>query len=385
MKPELETRIVGILRSSIDKDELTKIKLSGPVNSDNQAAVTISVRPITIKDSSKLQFVLKYPTQDITKNYSGEDAVELIQAQLQNYHNLSIVTTHHLYQLDKKIGKLHKSGNKNNSSRPQQHDKEKTYLVSPKAPFLKELGISSSSGLVKNSKAKKFKQINKYVEIMDNLISQLNPLKEFNIADIGSGMGYLTFALADHLRQKSGVYQLTGYELRQELVDKGKALAAKSGYANLTFEAKDIFEIEKISADVLIALHACDIATDRAIALGIRSEAQLIVCSPCCHKQVRKAMDKQSQLSSITKHGILKERQAELLTDTIRALVLEYYGYKTSVIEFISNEHTPKNLLIVGIKNKGNKQAGKLKEIKELLITGGISCHHLVNEMKLEL
>ena len=197
---------------------------------------------------------------------------------------------------------------------------------------------------------------------------------------MGAGKGYLTFALYDYLSNKlNRQVVMTGVESRRELVTLSNAIAVKAGFSGLTFIKGTIGETALEKIDVLIALHACDTATDDAIARGITSGASLIVTAPCCHKQIRKKIHVENELKAILKHGILLDRQAEILTDAIRALILEANGYSTKVFEFISTEHTPKNLMIVGKKTSG-KKAGRekifqqIQSVKELF---GIKTHHL--------
>jgi hypothetical protein len=193
---------------------------------------------------------------------------------------------------------------------------------------------------------------------------------------MGSGKGYLTFALYDYLNQQLQLdTQITGIELRPPLVQATNELARRIDYQQLHFEAMDIMDYPADQIDMLIALHACDIATDIAIAKGIQSQAEIIVVAPCCHKQVRKSMNPAGIMGDMLKHGILLERQAELLTDTIRSLLMEAHGYQTKVFEFISTEHTPKNMMIVGMKGKPNMEA--METVNALKKQFGVSSHYL--------
>jgi tRNA A58 N-methylase Trm61 len=224
--------------------------------------------------------------------------------------------------------------------------------------YLKALGLVTQSNQLMPSMQAKFKQINKYIETIDSVIknSSLADQTEIHIADMGAGKGYLTFALYDYLNQVLKLKaHVAGMELRPELVKMGNELAQKCAFERLKFYEGEIksYALEKI--DMLIALHACDTATDDAIAQGIAARAAVIITAPCCHKQIRKAMNVTNALKPITQFGILEERQAEIVTDTLRALMLEAHGYKTQVFEFISDAHTHKNVMIVGVK-KGEQQ-----------------------------
>jgi len=206
---------------------------------------------------------------------------------------------------------------------------------------------------------------------------------------MGSGKGYLTFALYDYLHQQLNLKaKVTGVEFRQDLVNLCNDIAKQANFSQLNFVEGTIEDYKVKEINLLIALHACDTATDDAIFKGIQANAELIVVAPCCHKQIRKAMEKnkvKNDVSFLTKHGIFLERQAEMVTDGIRALILEYYGYKTKVFEFISDAHTPKNVLVVGVKKAQNlkpkaqseERTKILLKIKETKAYFGIDYHHL--------
>jgi hypothetical protein len=261
------------------------------------------------------------------------------------------------------------------------HDRLKERIIPAHGNiYLKELGILNSNFEVRNEMNDKYLQINRYIELLAPLISETGLPDGFHVADMGSGKGYLTFALYDYLVNALGKRPvMTGVESRQELVNLCNDIAGKAAFTNLKFIPGTIQDAKLEKVDILIALHACDTATDDAIFRGITSGASLIVCAPCCHKQIRKEFRVVNELRSITKHGILEERQAEIITDGIRALILESHGYKTKVFEFISTEHTPKNLMIVGRKMPG-KPAGREKSLESIRAVRelfGIRQHYL--------
>jgi len=261
------------------------------------------------------------------------------------------------------------------------HDKPKDKLIQTENnTYLRDLDIVNANWEVRREMNDKYKQINQYIELMKPYLTDKLLQNNCHIADMGSGKGYLTFALYDYITntlQKN--IQMTGVELRPDLVNKCNTIAKKSNYNNLAFVLGSIKDTNLYNIDVLIALHACDTATDDAIYRGIISKSSLIVCAPCCHKQIRQAFNVGSPLDQVTKFGILKERQAEIITDSIRALIMEAHGYKTNVIEFISTEHTPKNVMIVGEKtaqDNPNKQQiiENIAAIKQIF---GIKEHYL--------
>jgi hypothetical protein len=187
---------------------------------------------------------------------------------------------------------------------------------------------------------------------------------------MGSGKGYLTFALYDYLKNKQSLdVSIVGIELREELVLFCNAAAKKSGFENLSFVAERIENYKENKIDILIALHACDTATDDALFKAISSNASLIVCAPCCHKQIRQQVKGKEQESALLKYGIFKERQFEMVTDTLRALILEKNNYSTNIFEFVSNEHTRKNIMLIGAKTTTKTNIVnidlKIKKIKD--------------------
>ena len=336
---------------------------------------SIIARRVLIKGKELISVVYSHDTRDVTKNYTLEDFVDLCQDWLENQFYNAILTLDKVeYQFlsNKKNAKLRKVNTNTELNSTHSHDHQKKRLIAEDTPFLRSLGISSEKGKVYQASQRKFRQINKFVEILDGLCKGRSIR---TIADMGCGKGYLSFATYSHLSTLQSDVSLVGYELRPQLVADINAFAKQHKLSGLTFEVGDISQIEIPKTDMVIALHACDIATDMAIAKGIEAEAELIVVSPCCHKQIRKAMKGNAEINSTLSHGIMKERIAEWLTDAIRVLLLESKGYKTKIIEFISSEHTSKNLLITAEKAKA--RPGALAEIVALKERYGIEEHYL--------
>src|SRR5690606_9619411 len=265
------------------------------------------------------------------------------------------------------------------------HDKQKERkLDSVDKIYLQELRLTDTAGKVYKNTQDKWKQINHYIEILSSILQRLPQKDTLNVVDMGAGKGYLTFALYDylvHTLQKRT--SLVGVEYRKDLVELCNQIAVKSNFKDLLFIRGAIEDYQPQSdLDILIALHACDTATDDAIAKGIKHDADLIVVAPCCHKQIRREMEKnktKNELDFLLKHGIFMERQAEMVTDGIRALIMEYFGYQTKVFQFVSDAHTPKNVLVVGEKKSTNAQRQEeiLAKIKSTKTYFGIGYHHL--------
>ncbi len=377
---EAAINFLTVFRDSLAAGSFVKLTLSKP-SGGGEGLQNVFARLVEIRGAPVVSFTLRYPTKDETKNLPAEAAAAAIGRWLgQDFLNGDLFTLNGNYTIRynrKRIPKLFSSGATLSNAPDKTHDRKKQRLIRPEGNiYLQALGITGPDGAVKKDGQKKFRQINKYIEIIDALIRKKNLPHVPNIVDMGAGKGYLTFALYDHLASNLGLKpQVWGVELRPALVDAGNDLAQKCGFEGLRFVAEDIGRFETGKLDMLIALHACDTATDLAIAKGIHSDAEIIVVAPCCHKQIRRQMDCQTEMSPIMAHGILAERQAELITDGIRALVLEEKGYSSNVFEFIETEHTPKNLIIAGIKGKSRPEAAE--EIKAIKQQFGIDFHYL--------
>jgi SAM-dependent methyltransferase len=346
----------------------------------------IYFRPVSLKSGLKLAFNYRYQTRDEVKNYTPDEAIARLEALLGNeLLNADLFTTEQDISLQ--FGKngvptLTRRKPSQAQAPDTAHNREKHRLLDPAAPWLHLLGITNAQGDVLSTAQDKWRQINKYLEIIESLVREHPLPNEAHIADMGSGKGYLTFALYDFLTAHLGLsVRITGIELRPKLVEFCQKTAQHVGFQHLKFIAQDINTYRPEHLDMLIALHACDTATDMAIAAGIREAAKIIVVAPCCHKQIRKEMDTRNELAPVLRHGILEERQAEILTDGIRSLLLEAEGYKTAVFEFISTEHTAKNVMITAVKNPQQTTDARRKEalnkVAALKSGFGIQTHFL--------
>jgi SAM-dependent methyltransferase len=299
-----------------------------------------------------LSFNYRYQTKDETKNYALEEGCkELINLLQHNFQNAALFTTSadFLLQTSKKGAvTLLKQKPSFTSTSDVSHDRQKVKRASGSDHYLTLLGVNDEEGKLIPKMADKFRQINKYLEIMEDLVRSVVLPEKIHVVDMGSGKGYLTFALYDFLKNKLSLdVTVTGIELRTELVEYCNSTAQQCGFDQLQFVCQPIEDYKDKHIDILIALHACDTATDDALYKGILSKASLVVCAPCCHKQIRQQVKGIEQESPLLKYGIFKERQFEMVTDTIRALIMEQHQYQTKIFEFISNEHTRKNVMLV--------------------------------------
>ncbi len=271
------------------------------------------------------------------------------------------------------------------------HDRTKNRLiVTDNKSYLHALEITDEKGNVYKAAQDKYKQINHFIALLSPLIKEMPERKPIRVADMGAGKGYLTFALYDYLTNViHKEAEVKGIEWRKDLVDLCNTIAIKANFKGLHFESGSISDFDGNGQNILIALHACDTATDDAIYQGIKAGSDMIVVAPCCHKQIRKQIEKNKTVNDLhfmLKHGLFLERQAEMITDGIRALLMEYHGYKIKVIDFIADTHTPKNVMLVGLKAKVSsaRQQEILKEIKQAKLLFGIDFHYLEQKLALE-
>jgi hypothetical protein len=380
-------KFFGKLEQALKNDTLVKMTLSKPVDKNN-ALRNVYVKPILLKNNKMYQFTYRYERRDETKNHNVGQTLEVLKDMIpEAFQNVTLFTmTEDVTLLVSKKGKPTVLCKKTQENRDLDlsHDHEKQRLIDPKNPWWHLLGLTTADGKVMSDMQHKFKQICKYVEIVDGVMRQTKFDDTIHIADMGAGKGYLTFALYEYLTANyDKKILMEGVEIRPELVEKINTIIEKCKEAwpsvsTMRFVQNSIEDYKPEQLDVIIALHACDTATDDAILKGIRNNAKLIICAPCCHKQIRREMEKSGKTDSITKYGIFLERQAVMVTDAIRALVLEYCGYKTQVMEFIEIDNTPKNVLLVGRKSdKAVDKQAVAAQIRTLLEQYGIGEHYL--------
>lgn len=329
----------------------------------------VTVRPIQLKDGPRLAFVSTLRTRDLTRHLGLDEALAALPAMLADFGQAQLFAGADEAQLltsrkgRRTLLQRHaprtaaaadaQDGAAREADAPAGHDREKRRVVDPRAPFLTALGVTDASQHLVPAMARKWKQINKFVEVLDHALgeSTLKDAPAISVVDFGSGKGYLTFAMHEHLQKRLGrAASVTGVELRGDMVAFCNAAASKLGLGGLRFEEGDVRSVVPPTVDIMIALHACDTATDHAIATGLRANAAIIMCSPCCHKELRPQLLSPHPLRPILKHGVHLGQQAEMLTDTLRAMVLEACGYETRVFEFVALEHSAKNKMILAVK-----------------------------------
>ncbi|WP_313034760.1 SAM-dependent methyltransferase [Acinetobacter sp.] len=346
----------------------------------------MTLRVISLQNQPVLSCLYRYKTQDVTKNYPLAEAVSLVQSLLAQSKQANLFTASEELQLKKNKKKAMLSSSKkasatvNQAETQQGHDRAKHRYVDQDSYFLQPLGITDAKAQIIPSMARKWKQINKFVEIFSGALDQINQHDHaLRVVDFGSGKGYLTFALYDYLAKQGQTPFVTGVELNPKMVEFCQGVAQQSDFQQLDFFQGDVRTYQLDHLDVMIALHACDVATDFAIHTGIRLNAQMIMCAPCCHKELRPQLKSPEVLKPMLQFGIHAGQQAEMLTDTIRALLLKAYGYETKVFEFVALEHTSKNKMILATKRKDYQEPDQqvLAQIQALKQMYGIQKHSL--------
>lgn len=378
---------IQALRNAVAEDNFVKMSLGHYVGADDTLK-SIHIRRIVIKRVDHLSFTFRHKTRDLVQNYPVMGAIYKIEGLLAaDFQQAGLWTTAQDYNLEltrKGQWRLQKKAATQTEKPSASHDQEKNRLVQVDGrQYLRDLKITDAQDRVINAAQDKFRQIDKYVEILSALLRDLPQGSAGRIVDMGSGKGYLTFALYDYMTSQMGLNpHVTGVEYRADMVALCNDIAKKSGFDGLNFVQGAIDDYDATGVNVLIALHACDTATDDAIAKGVEAGADLIVVAPCCHKQIRRAMEAgkaDNDLDFLTRYGTFMERQAEMVTDGLRAKILNYHGYRTKVFEFISDAHTPKNVLIVGTRDKKMtvRDGAVLKEIEGAKKYFGIDRHYL--------
>jgi len=372
-------RFLDLLQDAVCAATLQRLLLTRPTAAAARVE-RVAARPLLLRGQACLSFVYSEATRDITKNLALPEGLahirDLLGAQFRNAHlfTAEAETQVSISKKGKGLISVHKlPATTAVEAEATSHDRAKHRWLTLDRPFLAALGITTAQGQVVPAMARKWKQINKFVEIFDHALasSALAGKPGLRVADFGAGRAYLTFAVHDWLTQQGLAPEVSGIELRADLVEQGNAAVATLGLRGLQMVQGDVRSHAVPVMDVMIALHACDTATDHAIHLGLQADAQIILCSPCCHKELRPQLLSPGPLRSIFQHGIHAEQQAEMLTDTLRALLLQAQGYDTQVFEFVALEHTRKNKMILAVKRAGPPSALKpaaesLAQVQEL-------------------
>lgn len=375
---ELRTLLENMLTEGLEQ-----IVLSNSV--DLQAGIKVKIRPVLLKGDLKFQETLYRGTQVFHNNYNVSDMADRIAQYLCGQFRQAQMTSDRMTAsvLVSKKGKMtvktksRLSDNTENVKKKDKkavltHDRVKQYILEEGRPvdFLVGLGVQTPDGKVTKAKYDKFRQINRYLEFIEDVLEELPKDRPVRIIDFGCGKSYLTFAMYYYLHELQGRDILvTGLDLKEDVIDRCNELARQCGYDSLQFERGDISTYEgETQVDMVVSLHACDTATDYALEKAVRWGAKVIMAVPCCQHEVNGQI-RCDELAPVLKFGLIKERVSALVTDAIRANLLESQGYDAQILEFIEMEHTPKNLLIRAVKKAGMRPRGKgdISDVLEFL------------------
>lgn len=364
--------ILKDLSKFIDENYFVKAVISNPIKKDISSPKKIDIKKIILKNNPCFQISYYIDKKVIHENLKDISVLEKIISLMEDsFKQCDILANNSLTILMNKKGNFKITGVKKakNVEQISSHNKTKNYILKDGEyiEWLHKLNVMDKNGIVLSHMQKKFRQLNKFLEMIKDI--EPNIPDNATIIDMGCGKSYLTFATYHYLNTiKNKNVKIEGYDLKKDVVDNCNKLSKEFGFKNLTFYNEDIQKIDKNKKiDMIISLHACDIATDYAIYFGVKLGCKVILSVPCCQHELFNQI-KNDTLSSMLGHGILKERFSSLLTDTLRADALKLCGYKTNVVEFIETEHTPKNIMIKAIKNKNfTRNEKNIEEFENLI------------------
>lgn len=381
---------VGECRRALDDGSWVKLTLGAHRGADATLR-NVLVRPVSLRAGPRLSLLYRHTTRDVTKNLPSDEGLARVADLLaSDFDGAHLFTTAAEIELQPARGRsparIVRRPPRHGAPASGNHDRARVRPIDPAgATWMGTLGVVNAAGRPCEGMAGKLRQIEKFAEILLHHVAGIPPRdgRGLDLVDMGCGKGYLTFAAFEALRGAGGAPpRVTGIERRADLVDTCNRAAAEHGMDGLRFVTGDVASTPLEQADVLVALHACDTATDDALAKGIAAGASLILASPCCHKEVRRSLRVPDVLAPALRHGILLDRHAELVTDAIRAALLEWAGYDVKVFEFVSTEHTAKNLMIAAVRRPGSARTeAAAREIRELAAFHGLRHQRLAENL----
>ena len=346
---------MNLLRQTMNENML-RMTISGKRH--GELADKVKIRPVKLKEQLYFQTSVSDGKKEFHKNYEKAELLEQLDHWLRkDYRQLQMdTTTQSIQALVSKKGKTtvkQKIARDMRSARVLDHNRKKRYLLEEGTPipFLVDLGVMTAEGAIVRSRYDKFRQINRYLEFVEDILPELDKDRELTLIDFGCGKYYLTFALYYYLTVKKQYrIRMIGLDLKKDVMEHCQELAEKYGYDRLTFLTGDIADYDGVElVDMVVSLHACDTATDYALEKALQWNAKVIFAVPCCHHELNRQMHS-TEMNPVLKYGLIQERMAALMTDAFREDVLELEGYQVQVLEFIDMEHTPKNILIRAVK-----------------------------------
>lgn len=365
--------IEELLEQCIQKN-LIDLTISGLKKKNEELPVKIKVRPVAMKDKIEYQVSEFIGRKVFHKNYKKDELKKKITDWMQeDYKQAQFTMTDATAQiLSGKHSQTvkYKKCKEVRVQRDLSHNRTKRYILPEGTPvgFLIDLGVMTKEGKIVRQKYDKYRQINRFLEFVEDILPQLSKEREQTIIDFGCGKSYLTFAMYYYLKELKGYdIRIIGLDLKEDVIAHCNELRDKYGYGKLSFLVGDIASYTDVDAvDMVVTLHACDTATDYALAKAVQWGAKVILSVPCCQHEANRMMENEL-LQPVLQYGILKERMAAIMTDAVRANLLTAKGYDTQILEFIDMEHTPKNLLIRAVKTGRSRSGEALKEMTDAI------------------
>lgn len=355
-------------------DKLIDMVISGQKNKSENKAVKVRIRPVILKNEIEYQVSEFVGRKVLHSNHSADDVKKKIinymtedfkQAQI----NMTDAAATILSSKSKTLTCKYKKAGQLKAQRDLSHNRTKKYIIQEGKPvaFMIDLGVMGQDGKIIRTRYDKFRQINRFLEYIEDILPKLDKERELTIIDFGCGKSYLTFAMYYYLKELKGYnIRIIGLDLKADVIEHCNELRTRYGYDKLDFYVGDIATYKDVDkVDMVVTLHACDTATDYALAKAVKWGAEVILSVPCCQHEANRTI-KSDILSPVMEYGILKERMAAIVTDAARAKLLTANGYDTQILEFIDMEHTPKNLLIRAVKG-GKEDISAREKTKDML------------------
>lgn len=370
-----------------DVESFVSAVLSGRLSNTQPDSERVDLRPLLLGDTLALQVVAHGSGKAATTNHDWGAVPEVVEKLLdQGFANVTVTTTSQVWQCRvtrKRVALVHTQ--ERTSEQRLEHDRVKARMLAPDEPLLIAVGISTSDGRIKASKHDKFRQIDDFLRVLAATVDKAiesghldvpSPQRPLRIVDLGCGHAYLTFAAyAWAERVRGWPARVMGVDRRVDSVQRNQSLAAQTGAMGMEFVVGDIADTPGLKAgapDVVLALHACDTATDDALAWAVREKAAIILAAPCCHHDLQQQFERAPEpWTVLTKHGIVRERLLDLVTDSLRAAILREWGYRTDLFEFVSGEHTPRNIMLRAVRT-GYSAEGSAAEREQLATMLGV-------------
>lgn len=381
---ELELALQELQGAILQSESFVRAVLSGRRRNMQPEQERIDFRPVQLKSGFAIQVSYSDGRQVTSKNFAPHDLPFMGMAQ-SGFANITVEMEGETLSLRiSKKGVPLFSRSKNGAKQNLAHDRSKQRLLSADDPFLREVGIADANGAIKPSKMDKYKQVEEFLRLLIPTLndaisaghihqpSQEEPLR---LVDLGCGHAYLTFAAHQYLRSVGIPVQVTGIDVRASSRDRNNAIAKSLGIEKtISFLAEEISQTSINEADVAIALHACDTATDDSIAWALNRNVPLTLFAPCCHHDIQAQMTLAPEpWSLITRHGIMRERLGDLITDSLRIQLMKLQGYRVDAIEFIGGEHTPRNLMIRAVKTGAEAEPGEVERYQAMISMWGVT------------